>query len=113
MGNERAGVKTLTLENTTFEIVDAKARELLGNVSVGEQISQATKSFVTEDRLEEVEKNMVTEAHLNTVTSTISKLEQQVEEKVMDTEQLQTDLQTYVDEQIKLVKPDHIDDGEI
>lgn len=100
MATAKAEMKTLTLEETTFEIVDAKARDLLGNKSVEEQISQATL-------------NMVTDAQLEAVTATITQLEKHVDEKVLNTEQLQTDLQTYVDEQIKLVKPDHIDDGEI
>lgn len=100
MATAKAEMKTLTLEETTFEIVDAKARDLLGDKSVEEQISQATL-------------NMVTGAQLEAVTATITQLEKHVDEKVLNTEQLQTDLQTYVDEQIKLVNPDHIDDGEI
>ena len=90
---KKAEMKTLTLEDTTFEIVDAKAREMLGNTSVAQQIEAATEHLVTNEQL------------------TI--LEEKVTESTTNVEQMETDLKAYVDEQIKLVEPDHIDDGEI
>ena len=93
MANERAEMKTLTLEDTTFEIVDAHARSLLGDTSVSEQITAATKELVTTEQL--------------------TTLETKVEESNGSIAQLETDLKTYVDEQIKLVESGDIDDGEI
>ena len=91
---EKAEMKTLTLEDTTFEIVDEHARTLLGDTSVSEQIAAATKELVTTEQL--------------------TTLETKVEESTNGSiAQLETDLKTYVDEQIKLVEPDNIDDGEI
>lgn len=94
-----AEMKTLTIEDTTFEIVDGYAREMLGEMGdtpVSEQIAEVTTV---------VEQN----------TQVVQELQTQVESKV-DQEtvtQLETDLKTYVDEQLKTVTSDSIDDGRL
>ena len=91
-----AEMKTLTIENTTFEIVDAQARERLDNLPEAEELTQVTEN-VTQ------------------MQTTVTEMQTQIESKV-DTEtvtQLETDLKTYVDEQIKTVTSDSIDDGVI
>lgn len=94
-----AEMKTLTIEDTTFEIVDALAREMLGDMGdtpVSEKIAEVTTV---------VEQN----------TQVVQELQTQVESKV-DQEtvtQLETDLKTYVDEQLKTVTSDSIDDGRL
>lgn len=100
MANEKAKMKTLTLEDTTFEIVDEHARTLLGNTSVSEQITAATKELVTNDQL-------------ITVTETMTELKEKVTESTDNVVQLEQDLKTYVDEKIKTVESGNIDDGEI
>lgn len=96
----KAEMKTLTLEDTTFEIVDEYARTLLGETSVSEQITAATKELATTEQLTAVAENM-------------SVLENKVTESSDSVVQLEQDLKTYVDEQLKLVESGNIDDGEI
>lgn len=96
----KAEMKTLTLEDTTFEIVDEHARNLLGETSVSEQITQATKELATSEQLSTVVENMTT-------------LESKVTESNDSVARVEQELKTYVDEQIKLVENGSIDDGEI
>lgn len=127
---EMAQMKTLTIEDVKFEIVDAAARELLGDTPVSEQIAEATANLATVEQItqvsqtivqmeEKVEQSTTNNTEMQQIveqnTQVVTEMKTQIENKV-DTQvvtQLETDLKAYVEEQLKTVVSESIDDGRL
>ena len=127
---EMVEMKTLTIEDTTFEIVDAHVRNLVGKETVAKQIEEATANLATveqvnnvsqtiimlEDKVTEstdstTEIQQIVEQNTQVVTEMQTMIENKVDQEVVT--QLETDLKTYIEEQLKTVVSESIDDGRL